>query len=557
MSALLRPLGDEIATVYGAYKTKKEVKKIAKGDKLDILCSDGLNYHVEVKEVGSVGRLHFRHWSVKYDYIGSFDELYLAQQGTFSDGISAQNTYPTLVKRDSVGEKPKSSSTIKNQTNPADSRPQNFPSGTRYPEDFLSKPRYAASHSRKRAIEDVVDNRSTRARSGNNSKIVEDENVIKDVSGGSDMKTNDDDTNLLIDNILENVTPTRKNHTLRSSTEKKKGVETEIIETSEGKGIKEGQKKVSVNHRLLSESDKGKDASISASQSTLRMDNKSEIDSLTPESTGTGTRTGTGSGTKTGTGTKTATGTESRTGAEEKSNLSPAVTVTTPKSITNKKHIVNSKTSASPTSISINNNSIALKIESLSSSDSTPLVSTVISTAVTDASSSSSTSSSTSGSSSGISSSSNSCSVSENNCNTSAEIISNSSSTVLNNGISLVSYASSNILSSSTSSSTSSSIPPSTPSSSARIIPSYQVQVQRIAQLKYLREILNIEKSIYDTTRAIDIVTNHPMVFQKENKDNSFQTVNLNPIYTAKQLLDLLHARKKIDEVIQQILPTL
>lgn len=86
MSVLIRPLGDEIAMVYGQYKTKKEIKKIKIGDKLDILCSDGLNYHVEVKEIGDNGRLHFNHWSIKYDYVGPFTSLYLAKQDKYSEG---------------------------------------------------------------------------------------------------------------------------------------------------------------------------------------------------------------------------------------------------------------------------------------------------------------------------------------------------------------------------------------------------------------------------------------------------------------------------------------
>ena len=156
MSALLRPHGDEIATVYGPYFSKKDVKKIVKGDKLDILCSDGLNYHVEVKEAGETGRLHFRHWSAKFDFIGSFEELYLASQGTYSEGISAQNSYPTLVKGDGSNDKSKAALNSRASTGSigVDTRPQNFPSGTRYPEDFLSKPRFAASHSRKRSQEE-------------------------------------------------------------------------------------------------------------------------------------------------------------------------------------------------------------------------------------------------------------------------------------------------------------------------------------------------------------------------------------------------------------------
>ena len=67
MSALLRPNGDEIASIYGEYMSKREVRKIQVGEKFDILCSDGLNYHVEVQEIKegkpSTAKLHFRFWS--------------------------------------------------------------------------------------------------------------------------------------------------------------------------------------------------------------------------------------------------------------------------------------------------------------------------------------------------------------------------------------------------------------------------------------------------------------------------------------------------------------
>lgn len=169
MSALLRPHGDNTILNYGPYKTKKEVEKISKGDKLDILCSDGLNYHAEVKEAGVIGRLHFCHWSTRSDYIGSFNELYIASHGTYSKGISAQNTYPALVKTDSRSDKTKVVSSTKSTGNNSstDSRPTNFPKGTRYPNEYLSKPRFPASNSRKRTGEELVDFEARKASKNN------------------------------------------------------------------------------------------------------------------------------------------------------------------------------------------------------------------------------------------------------------------------------------------------------------------------------------------------------------------------------------------------------
>ena len=47
---LHRPVGDETAACYGDYLSPAEVKQLAEGDVLDVLCNDGMNYHVEVKK---------------------------------------------------------------------------------------------------------------------------------------------------------------------------------------------------------------------------------------------------------------------------------------------------------------------------------------------------------------------------------------------------------------------------------------------------------------------------------------------------------------------------
>jgi hypothetical protein len=82
----------------------------------------------------------------------------------------------------------------------------------------------------------------------------------------------------------------------------------------------------------------------------------------------------------------------------------------------------------------------------------------------------------------------------------------------------------------------------------SRVISAYQLQVQKAAQVKYLREMLAMEKSITDTGRAVDTITNHPIVFNSGNPSSQ---------YTAHELLGLLQARRKIDEVIHHILGTL
>jgi hypothetical protein len=409
MSALLRPLGDEIATVYGAYKSKKDVKKIVKGDKLDILCSDGLNYHVEVKETGAAGRLHFRHWSVKHDYIGSFDDLYLATQGTYSEGISAQNTYPTLKGDD----KSKSSSISKpvSSNSGTDSRPQNFPSGTRYPEDFLSKPRFASSHSRKRASEEVdeIDGK----------KKVKDEVILNHAPAKTEKvserteitvaERENDLISVLVDNpgIQQSKTSIR---TRRSSIDRRLSQEKAMIQEqkkSEGEG--------------------------SESKTILNGKIESEISVIAPPATS----------------------------AEASSSSASS----------NKIHCVtvDSDIRSEPAL----NNILSIAIEDIPVVGSTevPSVHAVL-----------------------------------------------------------------------------------VPQQASRVVPVYQQTSQRAAQIKYLREILSTDKSMFDTGRAIDIVSNHPIVFQIPGSTGG---EGMNPHFTAKQLVALLQARRKIDEVIHHVLGTL
>lgn len=92
------------------------------------------------------------------------------------------------------------------------------------------------------------------------------------------------------------------------------------------------------------------------------------------------------------------------------------------------------------------------------------------------------------------------------------------------------------------------------PQQASRVVPVYQQTSQRAAQIKYLREILSTDKSMFDTGRAIDIVSNHPIVFQIPGSTGG---EGMNPHFTAKQLVALLQARRKIDEVIHHVLGTL
>ena len=484
MSALLRPLGDEIALVYGTYKSKKEVKKIVEGDELDILCSDGLNYHVVVKEAGNIGRLHFRQWSRKYDYVGSFDDLYLAKRGTFSEGISAMNTYPTITKRDSLGEKSKVNSNPKASTlNPSDPRSQNFPSGTRYPEDFLSKPRFPSSSGRKRALEEP-DNTVGKLQAievadgipnvDNNAEDITDkiESVIASRVGEYD----------IISSIIDSTR--RSNVRRRSSSDRKlnddpqqQSPQVHITTTSSRQKIIteiHGEK-----HKLEIHSEN----SDSESHHQLLIDNESSIISKNNISTANGSSTPI---------------------YEEKTplfcqNISDKTKSTELKNLQNNEIIINSLRTIADAEIYPAN----IMIPDVTNNITTvPIIM----------------------------------------CPPLESLIQ-------------ISLSSSSLpLCSASLSSTTSAVSTSSSSSLSRSIPCYQSQVHRASQINYLKGILNTEKSIHSLSTAIDIVSNHPIVFQYDKTQEGY---NRKQIFSQKQLLELLQARRKIDEVIHHLLKTL
>lgn len=169
MSLFQRPLGDEVADIYGPYFSINEINKLKVGDKLDALCQDGLNYHVEVREKADSHDhvlLHFIHWARKYDYRGPLKRLYLAPLGTYStdSGITAQNNYTFLLEgkdKDKVKEttdkerraisntsSDSSATIIDEQAIVNVARPKQ-PIVTKYPDDYFDKPRSSSSTRRR------------------------------------------------------------------------------------------------------------------------------------------------------------------------------------------------------------------------------------------------------------------------------------------------------------------------------------------------------------------------------------------------------------------------
>jgi hypothetical protein len=406
MAAVLRPNGDHLAAVYGPYMSEEEVKKIAKGDELDVLCEDGLHYHAVVKETGVSGRLHFHHWSVKkHDYIGSFDELYLQTQGTYSEGISAQNTYTPRTIAVSSGDKvkvtpstkstsnnPSAPSTKSTSNNPsADCRRQNFSRGTRYPEDFLSKPRSSSSHSRKRSADESEDSDSKR--------------IFKETPEIEISVLHEKTADIAVPNIADGTS------VFPRGIDDKSMVAHDRRDKSNSRNKRtSNDKKPQIQKSYVQELNS---ADGSTKDSVDQIDDK--LNDAAVSSTSSGSTTESGS-------------TAVMSNEEDRGKLSPVV----------------------------------------------------------------------------------------------EEILSSSASSAAK-----LSSAAQQV---------------------SRVISAYQLQVQKAAQVKYLREMLAMEKSITDTGRAVDTITNHPIVFNSGNPSSQ---------YTAHELLGLLQARRKIDEVIHHILGTL
>lgn len=85
MSIAKRPSCDVMAKKYGNYQIN--AKTLKAGDKLDVLCTDGINYIVRVESfdhtTGHI-HLHFRGWNKHHDYKGPLKDIYVVEEGTFT-----------------------------------------------------------------------------------------------------------------------------------------------------------------------------------------------------------------------------------------------------------------------------------------------------------------------------------------------------------------------------------------------------------------------------------------------------------------------------------------
>ena len=101
MSVLKRPYGDELASEYlHIFPSQLTIKQ---GLQYDILCEDLRHYICEIVAVGendNITKIHFPHWSSKYDYVGDIKELYLANIGNYSIsmGLNPIEQVPTVIK---------------------------------------------------------------------------------------------------------------------------------------------------------------------------------------------------------------------------------------------------------------------------------------------------------------------------------------------------------------------------------------------------------------------------------------------------------------------------
>jgi hypothetical protein len=139
MSLLRRPNGDEVAEHYGDYFDINRMGLINRGEKYEVLCRDGLNYIVEVKDFNQKtfhAHLHFPQWKTRFDFRGSLKDVYITDEGKYSReaGITALNTYDF----EATANAKRSSQTKK--TIPAGTK-STYAANTKYDEDFFSKPR--------------------------------------------------------------------------------------------------------------------------------------------------------------------------------------------------------------------------------------------------------------------------------------------------------------------------------------------------------------------------------------------------------------------------------
>ncbi len=131
--------------------TVAEIKRnVIIGNKYDILCKDGLNYIIEIKEFDSTnchGHFHYPGWGAKYDYIGSFENLYLAKEGTYTtEGLLVgNNTYQTSDANGSNEVVVKQAVKRVLRQAPLEGAQAKR---TRYEEDFLLKPRLSLRRKR-------------------------------------------------------------------------------------------------------------------------------------------------------------------------------------------------------------------------------------------------------------------------------------------------------------------------------------------------------------------------------------------------------------------------
>lgn len=153
MSLLFKPAGDELATHYGEYFDLAALSTISVGRRYEVLCSDGMNYIVEIKQfdpVSFIGHIHFWHWKSRFDFKGSIRDVYMTTEGRYSKdaGITASNTYET----ENVSQSARRSSQIGGRKLSLGEK-SSYAANTKYDDDFFAKPRPKWAKRRRQAYE--------------------------------------------------------------------------------------------------------------------------------------------------------------------------------------------------------------------------------------------------------------------------------------------------------------------------------------------------------------------------------------------------------------------